>query len=134
MLGTRLTQLATVALAILLLDGCGGADGGDLGGGPNPPPPPAPVQTNTIRLFTSGGARFEPANIEVAVGTTVTFVWADGVHDVSSTGNPSFESSGDPVSAPRSYPVTFTAPGTYTFFCSVHGSPTGGMRGTVTVR
>lgn len=134
MLRTRLTRLATVTLAIVLLDACGGGDGGDLTGGGAPPIPPAPVRTNTIRLFTSGGARFEPATVEVPVGTTVTFVWQDGVHDVSSTGNPSFESSGDPVAAPKSFPVTFTTAGTYTFFCSVHGTPTGGMRGTVTVR
>ena len=123
------------ALATLIVVACGGSYGGaDMSTGPNTPATPAPVQTNTVKLITSGGNRFEPANVEVPVGTTVTFVWESGIHDVTSTGSPSFQSSGDPVSAPRSFPVTFTQPGTYTFYCSVHGSPNSGMRGTITVR
>ncbi|MGH7519489.1 MAG: cupredoxin domain-containing protein [Gemmatimonadales bacterium] len=131
----RHAHWATVALAAFVLAACSGSNGSDLGGGPTaPPPPPAPVQTNTIKLFTSGGNRFEPANIEVPVGTTVTFVWEDGFHDVTSAGSPSFQGGGNPVSPPKSFPVTFTKAGTYTFFCSVHGSATSGMHGTITVR
>jgi plastocyanin len=63
-----------------------------------------------------------------------TFVWEDGFHDVTPAGNPNFQSSGDPVSAPKTFPVTFTEAGTYTFFCSVHGTATSGMHGTITVR
>ena len=55
-------------------------------------------------------------------------------HDVTPAGNSTFQGSGDPASAPQSFPVTFTEPGTYTFFCSVHGSATSGMHGTITVR
>ena len=123
----------SVALATLIVAACGGSDGGDPGG-PDPSPTPAPVQTTTIRLITSGGNRFEPANVEVPVGATVTFVWESGFHDVTSAGSPSFQSSGNPVSPPKTFPVTFTQPGTYTFFCSVHGTATSGMRGTITVR
>ena len=131
----RYARRATAALAALVLAACSGSGGSDPGSGPtSPPPPAAPVQANTIRLVTSGGNRFEPANLEVPVGTTVTFVWEDGFHDVIAAGSPSFQGSGDPVSPPKSFPVTFTEAGTYTFFCSVHGSPTGGMRGTITVR
>ncbi len=126
----RHAHWATVALAALVLAACSGSDGGPT----PPPPPPAPAQTNTIKLVTSGGNRFEPANIEVPVGTTVTFVWESGFHDVTSAGSPTFQGSGNPVSPPKSFPVTFTERGTYTFFCSVHGSATSGMRGTITVR
>jgi len=48
----------------------------------------------------------------VPVGTTVTFVWEDGFHDVTAAGSPNFQSSGDPVSAPKTFPVTFTEAGT----------------------
>src|SRR5262249_33102866 len=124
----------TIALATLIVGGCGGSDGGDPGA-PNPPTPtPAPVQTNPPRLTASGGNRFDPANVEVPVGTTVTFVWESGFHNVTSAGSPSFQGSGSPVSPPKSFPVTFTQPGTYIFFCSVHGSATSGMRGTIRVR
>jgi plastocyanin len=87
-----------------------------------------------IQLLNSGGNRFEPANVTVSVGTRVTWTWVGGFHDVTSTGNSTFTSSGDPVSPPHSYSFTFTTPGTYVYFCSVHGSPSGGMRGTIVVQ
>ena len=94
----------------------------------NPGGGPAEVQ---IRLLNAGGNRFEPANVTVPVGTRITWTWVGGFHDVSST---AFAGSGDPVSPPHSYSLTFDTPGDYFYFCSVHGSPTGGMRGTIVVR
>jgi len=84
-----------------------------------------------INLLNSGGNRFEPANVTIPVGTKVTWTWVAGFHDVSSG---DFTGSGEPVSPPRSHSFTFESPGTYIYFCSVHGSPTGGMRGTIVVR
>lgn len=101
---------------------------------PPPPgdnPPPAGVQ---IRLLSSGGNRFEPANVTIPTGTTVTWTWQSGFHDVTATGTPGFPGSGAPVSPPRSHTHRFDVPGTYLYFCSVHGSPTEGMRGTIEVR
>jgi plastocyanin len=72
--------------------------------------------------------------VTVAVGTTVTWTWVGGFHDVTSAGNPGFPGSGAPAAAPKSFSHTFTTPGTYLYFCSVHGSPTAGMRGTVVVQ
>jgi plastocyanin len=88
----------------------------------------------TIQLLSSGGNRFDPANVTVPAGTKVTWTWVGGFHNVSSTGAATFPSSGDPVSSPHSYSFTFVTPGTYVYFCSVHGSPTDGMRGTVVVQ
>jgi plastocyanin len=89
----------------------------------------------TIRLVTdSSGSRFEPATITIAAGTTVTFTWASGFHNVVSSSSPGFESSLKLVSSPNSYSVTFTKPGTYVYFCSAHGTPDAGMRGTVVVQ
>jgi plastocyanin len=113
----------------------GGADGSPVpftatatapgGGGP------APVG---IQLRNDGGNRFEPSSVTVPVGTTVTWTWVGGFHDVTSAGDPPFVGSGDPVSAPHSFSHTFTSTGTYVYFCSVHGSPSGGMRGTIVVQ
>jgi plastocyanin len=113
----------------------GGADGAPVSfsataAGPDGGPPGA-VE---VQLLSSGGNRFEPANVTVAVGTTVTWTWVGGFHDVTSAGNPSFSSSGAPVAPPRSFSHTFTTPGTYLYFCSVHGSPSSGMRGTIVVQ
>jgi plastocyanin len=87
-----------------------------------------------IRLLSSGGNRFEPANVTITAGTTVTWTWVGGVHDVTATGSPAFPASGAPVSPPRTFSHRFTIPGTYLYFCTVHGSPTEGMRGTIEVR
>jgi plastocyanin len=113
----------------------GGADGAPVpftataeapGGGP-----PGPVE---IRLLSSGGNRFDPADVTIAAGTTVTWTWVGGFHDVTATGTPAFPSSGAPVAPPESFSHTFTTPGTYLYFCGVHGSPTTGMRGTIVVQ
>jgi plastocyanin len=113
----------------------GGADGSPVpftatatgpGGGPSP------VE---IQLRNDGGNnRFEPANVTIPVGTTVTWNWVGGIHNVMPTGNPAFTGSGNPVSAPHTFSQTFSSPGTYVYFCVVHGSPTGGMRGTIVVQ
>ena len=84
----------------------------------------------TVLLRSAGGNRFEPNALTIPLGTTVTWVWADGFHNVNHT----LGRSGNPVNAPTSYAFTFTQPGSYTFFCEVHGSPTAGMRGSIEVR
>ena len=38
------------------------------------------------------------------------------------------------ITAPHSFSQTFNSPGTYVYFCVVHGSPTAGMRGTIVVQ
>jgi plastocyanin len=112
----------------------GGADGSPVsfsataavpGGGPTP------VE---IQLRNDGGNRFEPANVTIPVGTTVTWRWVGGFHDVTPSGNPAFAGSGNPISAPHTFSQTFNTPGTYLYFCSVHGTPSAGMRGTVVVQ
>jgi plastocyanin len=93
----------------------------------------APAPSNVeIKLLNAN--RFDPANITIAAGTRVTWTWVGGFHDVTSAGTPGFASSGNPVSPPKSYSLTFNNPGTYVYFCSVHGSPTSGMRGTIVVQ
>ena len=38
------------------------------------------------------------------------------------------------VAPPKTFSHSFNTPGTYLYFCSVHGSPTTGMRGTIVVQ
>jgi plastocyanin len=121
----------------------GGADGSPVSfaataaadpGVPQPPLPPPPPTGVVIQLLSAGGNRFQPANVTIAVGTTVTWTWVGGFHDVTAAGNPGFPSSGVPVLAPNTFSQTFSSAGTYLYFCSVHGSPTNGMRGTIVVQ
>ena len=86
-----------------------------------------------IDMYYGGGARFEPAAIIIAVGTTVTWVWKDGTHSVQSDSTPIFPGS-IVYGAPRSYPVTFLVSGTYRYHCSEHGYPGSGMYGVVIVQ
>lgn len=88
--------------------------------------------------------RFDPALDTVALGGTVTWDWPVGSaqHNVISTGSPSFTSFPSTYPAdstqfdgPLTYgPLTFATAGTYRFYCTDHGTPTTGMRGSVVVR
>jgi plastocyanin len=110
----------------------GGADGAPVRFTANAQRPGGQQNGVEIKLLTSGGNRFDPASVTVPVGTKVTWTWVGGFHDVTPTGG--FTGSGGPVLAPHSFSQTFNSPGTFLYFCSVHGSPTGGMRGTIVVQ
>jgi plastocyanin len=93
---------------------------------------------NTIELRNT---QFQPSTLTVAAGTTVTFVWNDGAvqHSIVPESPATIPSDPTPVAAPHTYSVSFTAPGTYRYYCSVHGDagtggvPTG-MSGTIIVQ
>ena len=128
--GSTRTRLTPVLLAWLALAGCGG----DYGVGGEDPVPDGGTNEVEIRLVGADAPRFEPAVVTVTAGTEVDWTWVAGFHDVTSAGEPAFTGSGEPAAAPHQYSVTFNTPGTYVYFCSVHGSPTEGMRGMIVVR
>lgn len=98
----------------------------------NPGGGPSPVE---IQLVTDGSDnRFDPASVTIPAGTTVTWRWVSGFHNVMPTGNPTFTGNGAPVSPPTTFSQTFSTPGTYLYFCVVHGTPSSGMRGTIVVQ
>ena len=108
--------------SLLLAAACGGDSG------TTPPPGSA-----TVNLYSSGGPRFVPAALTVAPGTVVSFVWQDGFHDIIATGVPTFTGVPVGVDPPKTHQFTFGAAATYAYYCSIHGQPTSGMRGTVNV-
>lgn len=74
----------------------------------------------TIDNFT-----FEPAQLTVKVGTTVTWKNRDDIpHTVVSAGK--FRSKA--MDTDDSYSFTFTAAGDYTYFCSLHPHMTGTIK------
>lgn len=98
----------------------------------NPGGGPSPVE---IQLVSDGsGNRFSPASVTIPAGTTVTWRWVSGFHNVMPTGNPTFTGNGAPISAPTTFSQTFSTPGTYLYFCVIHGTPSSGMRGTIVVQ
>ncbi|HEX5707791.1 MAG TPA: plastocyanin/azurin family copper-binding protein [Pyrinomonadaceae bacterium] len=74
--------------------------------------------------------KFEPRELTVKAGTTVTWTNEEGSHTVTSDEG-AFASP--TLTAGKTYARKFTRPGTYRYHCSFHGSAGGGMSGTVVV-
>ena len=72
---------------------------------------------------------FQPASVTVPVGSRVRWTWRGTgvvVHNVTSTGQPSFPSSGVSISGDGStYQHVFAAAGTYRYECTLHAGMTG---------
>jgi plastocyanin len=74
---------------------------------------------------------FEPANISVPAGTTVTWIQG-GNHPHTTTSDQGLWDSGViPGGSGGSFSVTFNEPGTFPYHCTIHLNE--GMVGTVTV-
>lgn len=75
-----------------------------------------------------GANAFAPAAIEVSPGTTVTWDWVDGYHNVVATDG-EFDSGSPERNA--TFEHTFETPGTVLYYCDPHESI--GMKGAVVV-
>ena len=85
-----------------------------------------------MALVTASDFEFTPEAVIIAVGDTVQWDNAGGFHNVVADAN-GF-TSGPPANAPWTYSETFTSPGTYRYYCEIHGDPGGvGMSGVITV-
>jgi plastocyanin len=75
---------------------------------------------------------FNPRNLIVSVGDTVTWFWHDGFHTTTSELVPAGAASWDsPISSNSpSFSYVVSQPGTYTYFCQPHQSM--GMTGSFT--
>jgi plastocyanin len=104
---------------------------------PSPATAAVTVQDNSFISVRNSTAA--PAVDTVEVGGTVTWTWAptaSSPHNITSAGSASFTGRGTvtPPPVPDPYAVSFSAAGTYNYYCSIHGSPTTGMRGRIVVR
>ncbi len=94
------------------------------------------AQPGANQVFMQSSA-FNPVTRTVAVGTLVTWVNKDGfAHTATSSSAPAGAatfSSGN-VAGGGQFQVTFATAGTYQYYCTIHGTPTSGMRGTVIVQ
>lgn len=98
-----------------------------------PSPTPAPgAQSASVtipaRAEFLGNRAFVPAELNVAVGTAVTWTNADATSHTSTSDAPGWNSG--IVGAGRNFSFTFQTPGTFPYHCDVHPS----MVGTVVVR
>ncbi len=118
----RRHALLAALLSAALLAGCGGGDDdkADTKGAATSAP------TDTIRI---ADFLYEPDPATVKAGTKITVRNADSApHTLTQTGDArSFDS--DTIRGKSSGSVTFSKPGTFTYFCEFHAT----MKGTVTV-
>ena len=87
-------------------------------GGPSP-------STQPLAAITIENFAFEPRELTVSPGTTVTWKNADDVpHTATSKDEPQTFDSG-PIDTDESYSFTFNKTGTYAYYCKVHPHMTG---------
>jgi plastocyanin len=97
----------------------------------------APSDTSTVHVGLVG-LTFSPDPQTVAVGDTVHWVWDGFDHSTTSgscsgtTCTPDLRWDSGITNTGATFDFTFTTPGTYNYFCSVHG-PLFNMRGTIIV-
>ena len=127
--------IACVALG-LVVAGCGGDDDdeGNGGGGGAANQEEQPAESGGGAQVGMQNVQFEPADVTINAGETVTWTNDEGVpHDVDGSGPGGDFSSGPEggMNQGDTYKFTFDEPGTYEYVCRVHAP---GMAGTVTVR
>jgi plastocyanin len=112
------------ATALIVSAGCSGTDYGSVSGTTSGGST-IPVQSHAVSVINDF---FSPTNVQVAVGTTVTWTWGSGAasHNVTFSDG---ASSGD-KSGGATYSRTFNTAGTYAYHCTIHP----GMAGSVLVQ
>ena len=77
---------------------------------------------------------FSPPSVNVAPGEKVTWVWAGVFHSSTSDSQSGPEVWDSGVISTGTFSHTFTTPGTYPYYCTVHSYPGGtAMNGSVQV-
>ncbi len=111
----------TLGFAAVGLTSCGG--GSPTEGGP-------PVATTQVRVDDDF---FAPQNILVSAGATVFWDWiGSDFHDVAWS---SAQLPDSPLQRGGMHQVEMPgATGEYAYYCTIHGTPSSGMRGTVLVQ
>ena len=124
---TRTSGRLAVGLAVgAVVTACGDSSGLDQ------QPPVVSIEVGNDFFTSVRNGSSNPAVDTVAVNGMVTWTWTErGTHDIVPTGTPGFPGSEDLLEPGSTYSVTFTAPGTYTYECEVHGPP---MVGRVVVQ
>jgi plastocyanin len=101
-------------VAVVLAAGLGMATGLSAG----PPQPAAVSEPSAGPRIEIKEHKYSPATLTVPVGATVTWVNRDDdVHTVTSSAQ-AFTSRG--IDTDETFTYTFTKPGTYAYFCSLH--------------
>ena len=127
-------RLAFVSVILLSSVACGSGYASSPASPSPTPSTPAPLGTNSLSVTIPVGAEslrnraFMPDELDVAAGTTVTWVNTDSTTHTS-TSNASGWNSGN-IAPGSSFSFAFQNAGTFQYHCAIHP----GMVGTVLVR
>jgi plastocyanin len=116
----RIKRLVTLSAGTLLAIFCASIGGSTAG---EKSPPDAKV---VVKFF-----QFQPAELEVNPGTTVTWINEDDIgHTITSGTHENKDGRFDMRLAGKgsTYSFTFTQPGSYSYFCNRHQSMQGQIR------
>jgi len=84
---------------------------------------PADAETASEATVKIDNFSFSPASITVPVGTTVRWTNADDIPHTVVSDDKTFKSKA--LDTDEQFTYTFTKPGTYSYFCSIHPKMTG---------
>jgi plastocyanin len=132
-LAGRATVVLASALAVVVA-GAGCASTSSASSTPtNSPVTLAPVRSGTVKISARDNS-FIQDKVTVALGSTV--VWTnDGRndHNIVAVGDTPFHVETANFGPKATYEYVPRTPGTYRYYCSIHGTDTKGMPGTVQV-
>ncbi|HYW87876.1 MAG TPA: plastocyanin/azurin family copper-binding protein [Chloroflexota bacterium] len=92
---------------------------------------PAPPAAGTTAAVNVQNLAFQPMNLTVPVGTTVTWTNNDSVAHTVTWDDKTVDSG--LFGQGETFSYTFTTAGRYPYYCIPHGSPGAGMHGSVTI-
>jgi plastocyanin len=126
--------LSLAALGIVIAAACGGSSGDTTTTGPGNQPGNGGNNNNNPNTVTLVDSSFNPANITVKAGQTVTWQWAACTDTTGGYGYGGYPcvthqimfDDGSGVTSPKqdqgTFNRTFSAAGTFKYHCVIHGS------------
>jgi plastocyanin len=126
-------KAAFPALAVTLGLGLGLAACGSSGDGAASTDTLAPVQSGAVAIAAEDN-NFVPQQVTVTEGSEVTFTnEGRNQHNVVAVGATPFSVETASFEPGESFAWKASKPGTYQYYCSIHGTATAGMTGTIQV-
>lgn len=126
--------LSFTAVATFLVVACGGTPATPVRPGPthqaHPTPTSSltPVAVVTVKILEKGGKYvFEPATLKIKVGTQV--IWTNDSNAIHTVTSDTLLFNTNTLATNQVFPVIFTRPGTYPYYCNIHTY----MAGTIIV-
>jgi len=94
---------------------------------------PGVAHAANAAVAATGTNTFDPRSVTILTGDSVTWTTTGGVRHTVTSSSPNWTKDDSIPLVSRSTSFTFDKAGIYSYYCKTHGTPTTGMRGSVTV-